>query len=54
MGVSYLGISLNALSYVAMLLFGLIIFLIIMILTEKDRQRRHKREKLRLQTIKKY
>jgi len=42
MGVSYLGINLNALSYVALLLFGLIIFVIIMILTEKQRQKQKK------------
>lgn len=54
MSVSYLGISLNTLSYVALLLFGLIIFLIILILTEKDRQRRHKRERLKVQINNKY
>jgi uncharacterized membrane protein len=41
MGVDYLGIHLGTLEYLAVLLFGLIIFVIIMILTERGRQRRH-------------
>ncbi|HPD81982.1 MAG TPA: hypothetical protein PK357_02685 [Candidatus Pacearchaeota archaeon] len=40
MGVFYLGIELSGLAYIALLLFGLIIFVIIMILTEKQRQKR--------------
>jgi hypothetical protein len=44
MGVSYLGINLNTWTYLAILLFGLIIFVIIFIATEKQRQRRHHRE----------
>jgi hypothetical protein len=40
MAVSYLGIELSGLMYIALLLFGLIIFVIIMIVTEKQRQRR--------------
>lgn len=47
MGVSYLGINLGTLEYVAVLLFGLIIFVVIMIATEKQRQRRHKAERAR-------
>ena len=47
MGVSYLGINLGTLEYVSILLFGLIIFVIIMIATEKQRQKRHKAERAR-------
>jgi hypothetical protein len=39
MVVSYLGIEISGLTYIALLLFGLIIFVIIMIATEKKRQR---------------
>ncbi|MGY4884171.1 MAG: hypothetical protein ACP5NZ_01175 [Nanobdellota archaeon] len=44
MAVDYLGIHLGTLEYIAILLFGLIIFLIIFIATEKQRQKRHKAE----------
>jgi hypothetical protein len=44
MAVSYLGINISSLTYLAVLLFGLIIFVIILIVTEKQRQRRHHRE----------
>lgn len=47
MGVSYLGINLGTLEYISILLFGLIIFVVIMIATEKQRQRRHKAERAR-------
>jgi hypothetical protein len=46
MGVSYLGIEMSGLTYIAILLFGLIIFVIIMIATERGRQRRHNRERM--------
>lgn len=39
MGVFYLGIELSGLVYISLLLFGLIVFVIIMILTEKQRQK---------------
>lgn len=42
--VSYLGINISSWAYVSLLLFGLVIFIIIMIATEKERQRRHHRE----------
>lgn len=44
MAVNYLGINLSTLEYICILLFGLIIFIIIMIATEKQRQRRHRLE----------
>lgn len=48
MGVAYFGIYLNTWTYLALLLFALIVFLVIMIATEKQRQRRHKRENIKL------
>jgi NADH:ubiquinone oxidoreductase subunit 4 (subunit M) len=39
MAVSYLGIEISGLTYVALLLLGLIIFIIILIATENKRQR---------------
>ncbi len=47
MSVDYLGIHLGTLEYVSILLFGLIIFVIIMIATEKQRQKRHRTERTR-------
>ncbi|HOC97268.1 MAG TPA: hypothetical protein PKJ54_03230, partial [Candidatus Pacearchaeota archaeon] len=47
MSVSYLGIHLGTLEYVAILLFGLIIFVIIMIATENQRQNRQRAERAR-------
>ena len=47
MQVSYLGINLGTLEYIAILLFGLIIFVIIMIATEKQRQKRHRIERVK-------
>lgn len=42
--VNYLGIQLNNLSYIAVLLLGLVIFLVIWIISEVQRQkRRHHR-----------
>jgi hypothetical protein len=41
MTVSYLGIEIGGLTYIALLLFGLILFVIILIATEKQRQRQH-------------
>lgn len=38
--VDYLGIHLNALSYIAILLSGLVIFLVIWIVSEIQRQKR--------------
>ena len=46
MSVSYLGIELGGLTYIALLLLGLIIFVTIMILTEKQRQKQRKHRKL--------
>lgn len=46
--VDYLGIHLNALSYIAILLSGLVIFLVIWIVSEIQRQKRrhhHRMEK---------
>jgi hypothetical protein len=57
MGVSYLGIVVDTWTYIAILLFGLIIFVIILIATEKQRQKRHhhmelqKRRKAELRRI---
>ena len=47
MSVSYLGIHLGTLEYIAILLFGLIIFVIIMIATENQRQNRQRAERAR-------
>jgi preprotein translocase subunit YajC len=46
MSVFYLGIELGSLTYIALLLFGLIIFITIIILTEKQRQKQRKHRKL--------
>ena len=53
MAVDYLGIHLGTLEYICILLFGLIVFLIIFISTEKQRQRMHRmhmQRKKRLET----
>lgn len=42
MSVDYLGIHLGTLEYICILLFGLIVFILIMIITEKQRQKRNK------------
>jgi UDP-N-acetylmuramyl pentapeptide phosphotransferase/UDP-N-acetylglucosamine-1-phosphate transferase len=44
MALDYLGIHVGTFEYIAILLFGLIIFVIIMIATERGRQRRHRME----------
>ena len=41
MEVDYLGINLGTLEYIAILLFGLTIFVVIWIIAEKKRQIRH-------------
>ncbi len=47
MSVSYLGITVSSWTYVCLLLFALVVFTIIMLATEKERQRRHHREMMR-------
>jgi hypothetical protein len=48
MTVDYLGFHINAFTYISLILFALIVFVIIMIATEKERQRRHHTERLRI------
>ena len=47
MEASYFGVTLGSFEYFALLLFALIVFTIIMIATEKERQRRHHREMIK-------
>jgi large-conductance mechanosensitive channel len=46
--VDYLGFHITSFTYISLLLFALIVFIIIMIATEKERQRRHHTERLRI------
>jgi len=43
MGVSYVGINIDSFTYIALLLFALVFFVIIWIIAEIKRQKRHNR-----------
>jgi preprotein translocase subunit YajC len=43
MAVDYLGIHIDSLTYISILLFGLIVFVAIWIISEIKRKKRHKR-----------
>jgi len=49
MGVDYLGIHLDTLTYIALLLFALIIFIILWIIAEMRKQKKnHERDRKRI------